>query len=215
VSDTFDDHAALDEKLIAAGVRLGLALPHIAPPLNVNHFYAHWTAGGYCGVDAAYNFTVQLVGDEWTFVVSHDPLDNARTIETGDTYAAHTFGRNSHALGFAVDCMAGATPADFGADPLQMHELEALCAMLGAVAAVYKVDVGSRNLCMTHAEAAILDGYYITDSPADGDTRWDLARFAAAPGTCEKPEAIANGTRIRARAVKYTVAIAAALRTAS
>jgi hypothetical protein len=216
MSDTFADTAPLSSALVTEGVAFAKALPPISPPLSVDHFYLHWTAGGYCGVDGAYNFTVQLApdGESWQMVVGTDPRDNARTIVAGEPYAAHTYLRNSHALGFVVDCMAGATPNDFGDVPLQMHQLEALCAMVGAVAAVpgYNVAIGNRNLCMTHAEAAILDGYFITDSPPDGDTRWDLARFAEDPSALEKPEAIANANRIRSRALKYGVAISQVLR---
>lgn len=214
----FDTEAPIDPHVLAKAVALVKALPPLENGETIEVFYTHWTGGCYTGGDAAYNLSVVLddAGTDWDMIVSHSPLANARQIppdaQANVDYAAHTYGRNSHALGFTVDAMFEATPHDFGKYPVQLHQLEHLCAMVAAAGAAYHVDVADANTNMTHAEAAILDGYFITDEPDDGVTRWDLERFTASETEPSKGEAKVSGQELRRRAHLYKLAILEALK---
>ncbi len=111
----------------------------------------------------------------------------------GGDYAAHTAGRNSYAVGIAVCCMAGATPQDFGKHPITSSQISALCSVSAYVARWYRIGIAC---IQTHAEVALVDGYY--GAGAD-DRRWDLARLAPARGNLIAAQAEAAGDFLRAQ----------------
>jgi hypothetical protein len=156
----------------------------------------HWTAGDYRTVYSAYHFCVSLGDDERPQVIAtHDLRANMRDVraESGAPYAAHTFGRNSYAIGVAVAAMGGATPYDFGAYPLRDDMLGLMCRLVRRLCTAYAIPV-TRATVRTHAEAALDDGYF-----GDGeDERWDIARLRAQPRALVPAEAIATADRLRA-----------------
>lgn len=206
----------LDSNAIALAKTLFTRSPKLEANQSISHIYQHWVASAYQlgnndgGCAGSYNYLIDLRTDQdkWQLLIPTDPRQNAVTVGEGAPYAAHTWERNSHALGIAVACMGGAGVGEhnFGAFPVQKHEIEALCACVAALAWLYRVPLDvTRN--MTHAEAAILDGYFVTDRPADGITRWDLARLAASPEPLTKQEAVQTGNLLRSRQEQYYYAI--------
>jgi hypothetical protein len=109
-------------------------------------------------------------------------------------YAAHTSGRNSFSAGIAVCGMREAQPADFGMFPLREEMVGALCEVAARLCAFYQIKIDAASL-MTHAEAALQDGYFGTGT----EERWDLARLAPSPAPLGAAEAIAAGDYLRER----------------
>ena len=109
-----------------------------------------------------------------------------------------SIGSLSGSVAIAVDGLSDpqVTPNDFGSDPLQMHEIEFLCAGAAAFCVRFGIDSGGISLAsdpyygepniLTHAEAANLVGAppaYTAYGPQPiGDVeRWDLATLVPAP----------------------------------
>jgi hypothetical protein len=109
-------------------------------------------------------------------------------------YAAHTSGRNSFAAGIAVCGMREARPGDFGMFPLREEMVGALCEVAARLCAFYQIEVEAASL-MTHAEAALQDGYFGTGP----EERWDIARLAPSPAPLVPAETIAVGDYLRER----------------
>ena len=122
--------------------------------------------------------------------------------------------------------MDGATQQDFGLTSVTAAGLEWLCAGAAAFAVKYGLDAAGNvangtthqgdngtvsttgePVIITHAEAAIFDGYFCgyTDDP---DCRWDLACLV--PGGSVTPEvAVQTGDALRARIHAYKLALTA------
>jgi hypothetical protein len=117
--------------------------------------------------------------------------------------------------------MMGADVHNFGICPVQMHQLEFLCAAAAAFCVKYGVDTngtvvtgwthtdndgnpvntaGEHNL-LTHAECAVIDAY-----PSE---RWDLGSFIPLPAELDLTTAMrsACGDALRARAHLYAAAL--------
>lgn len=107
-------------------------------------------------------------------------------------YAAHTGGRNSYAAGLSIMGMRDARPGDFGPYPLQPPAVDALCALAAQIADFYAIPIDADHI-MTHAEAALVDGYFGT---AD-DQRWDIARLTPSPQPLTVQDALETGARLR------------------
>jgi len=204
------DSSLVDPRYLSAATDLYGRLDLLGTGDSVTHAYYHWSANRYDMAYPDYNVNVILQNGAWVPVYTTSVLLNATNpLRTG--YAAHTYLRNSFAVGICVAAMLNATPSNFGDFPVQIHQLEMLCAAGAAICAKYDIDSTDPSLVMTHAEAAIADGYYVTDQPADGITRWDLARFADSNDPLTKAEAIASGGQLRALTHAYKLAILQAL----
>ncbi len=130
-----------------------------------------------------------------TVFATHDVRANMRDVRASDDpYAAHTAGRNSYALGFAICGMAGATPHDFGSYPLRDDLVALACATVADACAVYGIPIDPAYV-RTHAEAALEDGYFGSGE----DERWDIARLAPADVALDAAEAARVGDLLRAR----------------
>jgi hypothetical protein len=200
----------LDAHALAQGEALLDVLPHLGAGQSLSRAYLHWIVSPYGYDDKAYNITVSLHDDAWLAVVDTDPALNA-TEPPQPGYAAHTYQRNGHAIGLAVAAMDGATTSDFGPHPVQGHELEVLCAAAAACALKYGIDVAGQTesgepTVMTHAEAAIVDGYYCGHT-TDPDCRWDLARLQPSPDSLTIEEAHETADVLRARIRQYKLAL--------
>jgi hypothetical protein len=205
----FNTLAPLDQTAISVALDFSPKLPVLQYGQSIDHIYLHWEVTGYNACDSAYNATISLNknGNLWDATINTDPRLNATSPPT-EGYAAHTYLRNSHAFGFAVAGMTNATPSDFGPNPITLHEVETFCACAAAVALKYGVDASSASSVMTHGEAAILDGYFLTDQTGDGITRWDLARLSPSANPVTKEECIATGDALRARIHEYKLQLA-------
>lgn len=109
-------------------------------------------------------------------------------------YAAHTRGRNSHAVGISIMAMQGSTPSDFGGYPLTEPLVDALCQLAAKLARFYGVPLDAAHV-MSHAEAALIDGYFGTAQ----DQRWDIARLRPDSSTLQPQEAVTTGDELRRR----------------
>lgn len=168
------------------------------PDGRVERLYLHWSAGRYDAPSSAYHFVVGYRQGELFAQQTHDVRENMRQLSEDLEYAAHTRGRNSYAIGVSALSMLDATPHDFGTQPLTEELVDALCGMCAYLAARYDIVIDADHV-MTHAEAAIIDGYF----GLLPEERWDLARLAPAAQPVTPHEAIATGERLRQRIRAY------------
>jgi hypothetical protein len=161
----------------------------------IERIYVHWSAHDYESVYPAYHFCVAKKSSGSIVVVNtHDVRENMRDVYSGPElpYAQHTRKRNSFALGISVMAMQNATPSDFGRYPLTEELIDALCLAGGRLAAFYQVPIDADHI-MTHAEAALLDGYFGTAE----NQRWDIARLTPNPQPLQEREAVDVGEELR------------------
>jgi len=172
-------------------------LPKPTWPLgDIRYAYLHWTAGDYVTTYTAYHVCVGLDSRGVpTVFATHDVRANMRDVRASDDpYAAHTAGRNSYAIGFAICGMAGATPRDFGRYPLRDDLVALACATVADACAAYGIPVDPAYV-RTHAEAALEDGYFGSGE----EERWDIARLAPSDVALDGVEATRVGDLLRAR----------------
>ena len=178
----------------------------------------HWSATGYGwareraaqGAAMPYNVVADVDGDGTPVLVTGmDPRHNARPLSLAMNanvdYCASVRGRNSHGVGVSIAAMEGASPASFGAAPIDATRIEFLCAAAGALCAKYGIDAHVPEACYTHAEAALWDGYFGTGD----DERWDLALLEPARIDRDGLAALVpqTGDRLRRRIVAYASAL--------
>lgn len=171
------------------------SLPKL-PRGELHRAYLHWTGDDYRSVFCAYHFCVALSDDGRPAVIAtHDLRANMRDVRADDApYAAHTRGRNSHAIGIAVCGMRDARPDAFGPFALRADLLAAMCALAAGLARAYGIAL-DRDGIATHAEAAVADGYF----GCGEDERWDIARLHAETRPLVPGDARAVGDELRAR----------------
>lgn len=113
----------------------------------------HWTAGAP-GINAkesdSYNFVITWPDGD---VVACVPVDRQKPPLVNGAYAAHTKGANSHAIGIAIDAMAGAQERPFSAGkyPITEKQVAALVRLTRDLCAQYGIPV-SRATTLSHAE---------------------------------------------------------------
>jgi len=167
------------------------------PQGRIDNIYIHWSAHDYHSVFPAYHFCVALDETNEIIVVNtHDVRENMRNVYDApdEPYAAHTRKRNSFALGISVMGMQGSKPDDFGPYPLTEELIDALCLVAAKLAAHYDVPVDAEHI-MTHAEAAVRDGYFGTQP----EQRWDIARLKPDRRQLVPQDAFAAGNELRSR----------------
>ena len=120
-------------------------------------------------------------------------MRDVRSLADG-SYVAHTAGRNSFAAGVAIAAMRDATPQNFGAYPMTQAQIDAMSSLVARIAATYGIPI-DREHVMTHAEAAVDDGYF---GSGEGE-RWDIARLAPRVDPLTKHDAREAGDALRAR----------------
>ncbi|MFN2459815.1 MAG: hypothetical protein ABR591_03865 [Candidatus Velthaea sp.] len=162
------------------------------PEGDLRSISLHWTAGDYRTVFPSYHF---CISGPPAFVVhaTRDVRANMRDVRAAPSgsYAAHTAGRNSYALGVAACAMQGATPHAFGDFPLVEEHVGALCRVAAILARRYGI---APSAVRTHAEAAADDGYL---GAGGDDERWDLARLRPARLALSATEAYVVGEHLR------------------
>lgn len=169
---------------------------HPSAPGRIERIYTHWSGFDYASVFPAYNYCIARHECGIVVVETCDPRANMRDVHADleAPYAAHTYKRNSYALGVAIAGMEGATPHDFGDYPLTDALIGALCLVGARLAAFYAIPIDAEHV-MSHAEAALRDGYFGTS----GDERWDIARLAPDPRPLVPQDALDTGEELRAR----------------
>lgn len=167
------------------------------PEGELRAVYLHWTAGDYTTIYPAYHYCVALGVDGFPVVhATADLSSNMRDVRTSPDppYVAHTSGRNSFAAGIAVACMLDATPADFGRFPIRDDLVEGMCEIARSLCAYYDLPIDPPHV-LTHAEAALEDGYF-GSAPEE---RWDIARLMPEDRPLEPADAARIGDVLRAR----------------
>lgn len=167
------------------------------PAGRIERIYTHWSAHDYESVFPAYHFCVATQpSGEIVVVNTHDVRENMRNVydNPDEPYAAHTRGRNSFALGISIMAMEGSRPDDFGQYPLTEALIDALCAVGAKLAKFYGVPIDADHI-MSHAEAALHDGYFGTLP----EERWDIARLSAEPRPLVPQDGIDVGEELRRR----------------
>lgn len=119
--------------------------------------YLHWTAGHYGQFYDDYHVNIDVDGA--LYATAKDLAE----------VKAHTWRRNSGAIGISLACCAGATPKDLGDEPPTDMQIECLAQVLAVLCTCMNIPLDGANV-MTHAEAANLDGY----GPDTTWERWDL-----------------------------------------
>ena len=129
----------------------------------INKIYLHWTGGHYGQPFGDYHLNIDLDGSLYTNMNSF--MDTK----------AHTWRRNTGAIGISLCCCYGASidregNIDYGYEPPTPEQLD----MMAKVVAKLCVEIGiyTEGNVWTHAEVADFDGYGIHDN--DPDMRWDL-----------------------------------------
>ncbi len=171
---------------------MGLSLPRG----RIERIYLHWSGGDYATLYPSYHFCVALHDGAAVARATHDLRANMRDVSdaASGSYAAHTAGRNSFGAGLSIMGMRDATPRDFGAYPLTIVHIDAMCAVAAELARAYGIEIDAEHV-LTHAEAAIVDGYFGTQE----DERWDIARLESSDSDPTPGEAIATGNALRDR----------------
>lgn len=128
---------------------------------NIDKIYVHWTAGRYGQAFDDYHICVDADG---SIYIMCDFLEQR---------LAHTWRRNSRAVGVAMMCCYNADAGagyntNFKDYPPTQAQIESTAQVLAALCSCLNV---STNAIMTHCEAAIEDGYGPNSN--DPDTRWD------------------------------------------
>jgi hypothetical protein len=166
----------------------------ILPRGRIERIYLHWSGGDYHTTFPSYHYCVGLRAGQARAENTSDLRANMRDVREADSgsYTAHTQGRNSFAAGLAALGMQGATPADFGAYPLTEAQVDALCALAAQIARAYGIPVDAEHV-LTHAEAAVADGYF----GSNDDERWDIARLVPSDLPLSQRDARETGDALR------------------
>ena len=131
---------------------------------EIHHIYLHWTAGRYEQFFDDYHLNIDSKGGL------------RQTCSQLTELKAHTYKRNSGAIGIALCCALDASwtgeRPDFGSVPPTFEQLETLCRVVALLCMVLGLPIDDSTV-LSHAEAATLDGY--GPGSGDADTRWDLA----------------------------------------
>lgn len=165
-------------------------------PDGAPRIYLHWSAGHYSQKFEDYHINITADGK---IRVTTDDLSEV---------LAHTWHRNSGAVGMSLCCACGATTNDLGDEPPTAQQIEAMAQAIRAVADGLWLTIDKRYV-LTHGEAADNeDGWYAHDpyGPKTTVERWDLEYLGTAESPKYNPWAT-DGTRggdvLRGKALWY------------
>jgi len=109
---------------------------------GLNRIYIHWTAGRYNQVFADYHICIKGDGEAWF------TTDNLAEVK------AHTYMRNTKAIGISLCCAYNATPPhNFGEYPPTAAQIEAVSEVVAIICKELDIPIAVKHV-MTHAEAA-------------------------------------------------------------
>ena len=127
---------------------------------KIKHIYLHWTAGRYDQFFDDYHLNID--GDGKVY----------RTCASLDERKAHTYQRNSGSIGITLCCALDASwqgeKPDLGSYPPTTMQLVALAKVVAVLCAGLGIAIDA-DAVMTHAEAALVDGYGV--GSGDSETR--------------------------------------------
>ena len=135
--------------------------------------YLHWSAGHYNQVFDDYHINIKGNGD---IVASTDDLSET---------LAHTYHRNTGAIGISLACGYGANTEDLGDEPPTEQQIENMAYTVAVLCYVLDIPIDKEHV-MTHGEAADNEDGRCPHEPYGPRTtceRWDLEYL----GTEESP----------------------------
>ena len=135
--------------------------------------YLHWSAGHYNQVFDDYHINIKGNGD---IVASTDDLSET---------LAHTYHRNTGAIGISLACGYGANTEDLGDEPPTEQQIENMAYTVAVLCYVLDIPIDKMHV-MTHGEAADNEDDRCPHEPYGPRTtceRWDLEYL----GTKESP----------------------------
>ena len=158
---------------------------------SINKLYLHWTAGCYGQYFDDYHLNIDSGGEIY------------QTCNSLTELKAHTWRRNTGAVGIALCCAYGAVLnskwqpmyPEFAPTELQINQMSAVVAIL-----CNELDLPiSFSDVKTHAEVAFIDGY--GPGQDDPDLRWDLI---ALPGLPQTKSLRPGGYLLREKAMEFS-----------
>lgn len=140
---------------------------------KINKIYLHWTAGYYHNFYEEYHLNIDNDGEVMS---TTDDLAEVK---------AHTYMRNTGAIGISMCCCADAVAyadgtVDFGDVPPTDMQIDGMAKAVAILCEELGLEI-NKDTVMTHAEAADLDDY----GPATTCERWDLWKLPNIPGDGE------------------------------
>ena len=126
--------------------------------------YLHWSAMHYAQTFSDYHINITGDGKIW---VSTDDLSEV---------LAHTWKKNTGAIGVALCCAYNATTNDLGDEPPTSAQIESISQVVAWLCKLLDIPCDNQHV-MTHGEIAnITSPAYAAwnDETGDGDVRWDL-----------------------------------------
>ena len=133
---------------------------------SINKLYAHWTAGHYDSTFGDYHLNITGAGDIY---LSTDDLTEV---------LAHTWHRNTGAIGIALCCCVDATincdgTFSLGSEPPTDLQIEKAAQVIALLADVLALPIDAEHV-LTHAEVGDLDGYGPAKIGTEDFEKWDL-----------------------------------------
>ena len=133
---------------------------------SIDRLYIHWTAGHYDSVFDDYHINITGAGETY---LSTDDLT---------AVLAHTWHRNTGAIGIALCCCVDATincdgTFSFGSEPPTDLQIEKTAQVIAVLADVLGLPIDAEHV-MTHAEVGDIDGYGPAEIGTKDFEKWDL-----------------------------------------
>ena len=158
---------------------------------SINKLYLHWTAGRYGQYFDDYHLNIDSGGEIY------------QTCNSLTELKAHTWKRNTGAVGISLCCAYGAVLnsnwqpiyPEFAPTELQINQMAAVVAIL---CNELELPISFSDV-KTHAEIAFLDGY--GPGQDDPDLRWDLL---ALPGLPQTKNLRPGGYLLREKAMEFS-----------
>ena len=127
---------------------------------QIDKIFLHWSAGHHFQYFPDYHINIDGNGG---IHISTDDLTEV---------LAHTWRRNTGAVGIALACCYKATSDDLGPESPTRDQINSMALVIRLLCDGLELPIDAEHV-MTHAEVATIDGY----GPGSGDpqTRWDLA----------------------------------------
>jgi hypothetical protein len=147
---------------------------------QINHIYLHWSAGHYGQFFEDYHLNIDSDGN--IYPSTQDFTEKL----------AHTWHRNTGAIGIAMACCAGATTEDLGNEPPTNQQIESMAQLVAVLCDTLGLPIDSEHV-MTHCEAAEEDGY----GPSTTCERWDLLFLS------NESKEVNGGDTLRGKAIWY------------
>ena len=157
---------------------------------TIDHVYLHWTAGHYGQAYEDYHICIDEHGEIYIMCNSFEDL------------LAHTWKRNSYAVGVAMLCAVDAEARNgynawLGYEPPTTEQIETLAEVVAVLADEFDLPLDCDDYVMTHCEAAEKDDY----GPSTTCERWDLWYLPDEYGS--GGEMVLGGDLIRGKAAFY------------